>query len=700
MVSPHGTAGTTELYVGRSERRLNGDQFLLGRGSFVADHDLAGMLHAAVLRSPHAHARIRRVDVARSLASPGVRLVLTGRQALELAGPIPQAMDPAGLGGHTADVRCLAADEVRYFGEAVAAVVATDERTAARALRLLEVEYEPLPAVLEVETALAPGAPKVYTSWADNVVVRRRLEHGEPERLLREAPRRLEGAIAIQRSATTPIEGRGYLATWDQLGERLTLIGTTQQPHPERLLLARALGIDEERIRVIAPNLGGAFGAKMRGQPEALLVAVLSRLAGAPVRWLESREEAFLLGAREQSQHFEVGFDDEGTLLALRVEMLTDVGALGAAPGWGMSFVSALTFPTGYRLQHLLVELTAVATNKPPWLAARGFGKEATNLVMERALDLVARDLGLDPAEVRRRNLLRKIELPYRTATGLNLDSGDYPGGLDAALDALDYEAARRERDDLRAGGGAAGIGIAFELTPESADIPGTTTSGFDTSTVRVGPSGSITVLTGVTTPGGGSDTAIVQVVADRLGVAPEAITLVQGDTDRCPYGFGHSSARATLVGGSSAALAADDVRAKLAIVAARMLEPSVRRRRRPCRRRQQRAGHRRRGSCVHPSLRGRRANRAAARVDEVLSPREHRSHTRCLRPDPALSDLLVRRTRDPRRARPRDRDRARDPTCGRTRLRDDRQSRARHRADGRSRGDGHGHRSFRTARL
>ena len=559
--------------IGRSQRRLNGDRFLTGRGAFFDDLDVPGTLHAAILRSPHAHARIRGVDASEALAALGVRAVLTGTDAAGLCGPIPQAMRPSDVGGGTAEVRCLAVDEALYEGHAVAAVAADSHVDAQRALSLIGVEYEVLPAVLDAASALAPGCPTAYLDWPDNVVMRRHIQNGNPDAAFATAAHVVEDSIEIQRSTTVPIEPRGYLASWDRFQESLTLTGTTQQPHLERMLLAAALGIAEERVRVVAPNLGGAFGAKMRGQPEALVVALLSRLAGAPVKWLEDRAESFLQGAREQSHRFSVACDASGVVRALRVEGVADVGIVGAAPGWGMSFLTSLTFPTGYRMRDVEVRMTAVATNKPPWIAARGFGKEASNLVMERAMDLVARRLGLDPAEVRRRNLVGNSEFPYRTATGLNLDSGDYGGALERVLAAVDYRAARSEQAAARAAGRLFGVGLAFELTPEAADIPGTVTSGFDTTTVRVSPSGAVSVLTGVTSPGGGSDTAIVQVVGQRLGVAPEAITLVQGDTDRCPFGFGNSSARATLLGASSAALAAEDVRAKLAGVASAMLD-------------------------------------------------------------------------------------------------------------------------------
>lgn len=558
--------------VGTSVPRLHGDRFLTGRGGYFDDRPAAGTLHAVMVRSPHAHALIRAFDTSRAQAEGGVRAVLTGADAARLAGPIPLAMDPRSMGGAHAEVRCLAAGEVVYEGQAVAAIAAVSRLDALRAAELVAVDYEPLPAVLSAEAALRADGPTAYSTWPDNIVMRRSFRHGDPDAAFARADGVIDDVIEVQRTATTPIETRGYEAEWDGFGESLTLVGTTQNPHPERLLLASALGIPEERIRVIAPNLGGAFGAKMRGQPESLVVALLARLAGAPVRWVEDRSESFLQGARQQVHRFRAAYDFEGRVLAVADDAVADVGIVGASPGWGMSFLTGLTFPTGYAIQDVDVTMTAVATNKPPWLAARGFGKEASNLVMERVMDLVARRLGLDSVEVRRRNLVPPAALPYRTATGLNLDSGDYAGAVERAFEAVGGAEARAERDTLRSAGRLAGLGLAFELTPEAADIPGTITGGFDTSTVRVSPSGAVTVLTGVTSPGGGSDTAIVQVVADRLGIEPEAVTLVQGDTDRCPFGFGNSSGRATLVGASSAALAAGDVREKLAAVAAALL--------------------------------------------------------------------------------------------------------------------------------
>jgi carbon-monoxide dehydrogenase large subunit len=311
----------------------------------------------------------------------------------------------------------------------------------------------------------------------------------------------------------------------------------------------------------------------MHGHPEEPLTCVFARLTRRPVKWIEDRRETLLIGGREHLHRFTVGFTSDGTITAFRDHFTANVGALGAAPGWGMGFLTALSFPTGYKIPNTDVVVSIATTNKAPWNASRGYGKEATNLVMERVLDLVAARLELDPAEVRRRNFVGRDEFPYRTNSGLNIDSGDYHALLDKALELIGYDEFRRRQQTARGEGRYLGVGLAFELTPEAADIPGTLVGGFDTSTVRMDPSGQVTVLTGVTSPGSGNDTGIAQVVADELGVLLNDVTVVQGDTEICPYGFGNYSGRSMVVGGNSALLAAADVREKVVKVAAFMLE-------------------------------------------------------------------------------------------------------------------------------
>jgi carbon-monoxide dehydrogenase large subunit len=562
----------TSGYVGARARKLGGARFLTGRAQFLDDLRLPGLAHLAILRSSAAHARLRGVDVRPAEQAAGVLMVLTGEDAAQMSRPIPQMIDAAQFGGRAADVRCLAVDKVVYAGEPIAAVAAETRADAEAAVALIDVEYERLPAVRSAAEALAPEAPLVYESWGDNVLIRGGFSEGDVEGAFAAADHVLEQVVQIQRYTSAPLETRGYIADWSERDDFLTLYGTCQKPHPLRWTLSQALDLPESKIRVVVPELGGAFGLKIHSHPEEKLVCLLSRCLGRPVRWVEDRRECFLVSGRGQEHSFAVAFDDNGAIRAFRDEITADVGALGVASGWAMVHVAAITFPSGYRIPSCEVGYTAVVTNKPYWSACRGFGKEATNLVMERAVDLVARRLGRDPAEIRRRNLIGRGEFPFRTASGLNIDSGDYAAALDQALELVDYPAARAEQVRRREEGRYLGVGLAFELTPEAAALTGTLSAGYDSTTVRMDPSGTVTVLTGVTSLGGGNDTGIAQLVADELGVPLEGVTVVQGDTTLCPYGLGTSTGRALVVGGGAAVLAARDVRLKLARVAAALL--------------------------------------------------------------------------------------------------------------------------------
>lgn len=569
-------AGKAGPAIGSSVRKEDGATLLQGRGRFLDDYTLPGTRHAVVVRSEVAHARIVRVDVREAEASPGVALVLTGESAAAHAGPIPHFIDPVARGGRHADVRCLAVGKVVYAGQPVAAVVAGTRREAEAAAELVRVEYEPLPHVLDGEESLAPDAPRLYEEWPDNVILHNHYGTGDVDAALASADLVISDTIRIARSTTAPIEPRGYLASWDRLDETLTVYGSLQNPHQLRWMISRSLGLDETAIHVITARVGGSFGLKMQGHPEETLICLLSKLTGAPVKWVEDRREAFMAGAREQVHRFTVGAMRDGRIVALRDHIVANAGAVSAQAGWAMPNMSATTLGSGYTVPNVQAELHVVVTNKPPLNAARGFGKDAAHFVMERVVDLVARGLGADPAEVRRTNFIPVGAFPYRTATGLNIDSGDFPGLLDKALVALDYDALRKRQAGLRESGRHLGVGLAFELTPESADGPGSFVSGFDVSTVRMTMTGRVTVYTGVTTPGGGNDTGIAQIVSDELGVPLSWITVVQGDTERCPGGFGNFSGRGMVTGGGSAALAARDVRAKIATVGARMLAVPV----------------------------------------------------------------------------------------------------------------------------
>jgi carbon-monoxide dehydrogenase large subunit len=547
-------------------------EVVTARVTYFADVNVPHTTHLALVRSRHPHARILSVDSGAAQRMPGVVRVVT---AADLAGigPIPHNVDPAGVGGQHADVPVLPADTVLYAGQPVAAVVAETVGDALAAAAAVHVEYEPLPVVLDPAEALAECAPVLVPGWRDNVIASGEFVDGDPDAALASATHVIEGEVRIQRATSAPIETRGYLASWDTRSERLTLWATAQNPHQLRWEIATALGLAEHRIRVIAPRPGGSFGLKMHGYPEEILVCALSRMLGRPVRWVEDRAGCMRVGAREHTASYRAGFDADGHVRGLQVSVTGNLGAPAALPGWGQTFVGSATLPNGYRVADSRIRWQAVATNKAPWNGARGYGKEIASLAMEHLMDRVADVTALDPAEVRRRNFVRRDEFPFDTATGLRLDSGDYHGLLERALDAAGYEAQRVAQQQARADGRLVGIGLGFEVVPESVDLPGSLVSGADTSTVRMDPSGHVTVLTGVTSPGGGSDRGIARLVGIELGVDPAEITVVQGDTDLCPYGFGNLSSRSLVAGGGAAVLAARDIAEKLRTVAAATLE-------------------------------------------------------------------------------------------------------------------------------
>lgn len=560
-------------YIGAPLRKINGDLFVSGGAIYVGDVMLPGMHYVAILRSPHANARIVAIDTSAATSAPGVIKVVTGAEIKAHCNPIPHWVNPLFLGGKTVEVYPLAIERVSYVGQPVAAVVAAGPNDAEAALELIKVEYEARPAVIDAIAALQPDAPKVYEEWDDNLILKLPFAGGDVDGAFAQADHSITETFSIHRYNVSPIEPRGYVAHFNKYTSQMTLYGSVQNPHPLRTVLAEALGMPENQLRIIAPHVGGAFGSKMHGHPEEPLLCILAKLTGVPVKWIESRREHMLIGGRQQTHRFEAAFNSDGQVLAVRDDVIADVGALGALVGWPMAYLTGLTFPCGYDMQNLDVRVSVVATNKAPWNASRGYGKEATNLVMERIMDLVAQKLGMDPAEVRKKNFVQPDQFPYTTVSGLILDSGRYEAALTQALDLIGYEQLRAEQARLRSEGRYIGIGMAYELTPEGGALPATLVAGYDTTTVRVDPSGKLTVLTGVTTPGGSNETGIAQIVADELGVDIGEIRVAQGDTDVSPYGFGNYSGRSMLVGGASAKLAAVEIRQKMAKLAGAMLE-------------------------------------------------------------------------------------------------------------------------------
>jgi carbon-monoxide dehydrogenase large subunit len=567
-----GTEENVEKHVGSSEPKRDGDRYVTGRARFVADRDVPNGLHMGVVRSTHAHANIVSIDTSEIETDPAVERVLTGEDTAELMEPIPHFVDPAVYGGKHPPVPALAIDKVRYTGQPVAVVLATSKYEAREARDRVDVEYDPLDVVLNAEEAMESNSPVVVDGWDDNMLFEEEFSGGDPEAAFEEADNTLSERIEIHRYTTQPIELRAYIAEYDEGDEHLTLYGTAQNPHPLRSVVAGALKLRENQVEIEVPNLGGGFGMKMHSHPESSLVSLLSKLSKKRVKWVEDRSDQLLVGGREQTHDIEVAFDDDGDIVGFNDALTCNIGAPYPTPGWGMVYTALLTLPTVYDIDHGNLSARAIVTNKGPWNATRGFGKPGANAAVERTIELIADELDMDPTAVRRKNLITSDQFPYKNIPGLNYDSGDYETVMDKTLDLADYEAFRERQAEAREEDRYIGIGMAFEMTPEGATLPGVLVGAHDTARLTVDPSGSVTVFTGVTDPGSGNSTAISQIVADELGLDPEDVRVVQGDTDACPYGFGNYAGRSTISGGGAAKMASEDVAGQLRETAAALI--------------------------------------------------------------------------------------------------------------------------------
>jgi carbon-monoxide dehydrogenase large subunit len=562
-------------YVGKPVPGNLDALLVAGKGQYTGDVSLPGMGFMAVLRSPFAHARIVNIDAAAARQLPGVRLVVTGKDILEHTAPIPFTSDPRASGGNGADIYCLAIDRVRHVGEPVAAVVADDRYIAAEALDLIQVEYDELPPVVDMKQALELDSPLLYPEWKTNRMLHVHFQGGNVQEAFARAAYTLSGAVRIRRHTGSPMEPRACVAAFDPIQGMLTLWSSTQTPHILRVSLAQTLRMSEQELRVIQPHVGGGFGLKIAPHREEPLICLLACLTGKPVKWVEERLEHLQTAGhgRDQLHHYEVAFEKDGTVVGFKDRIICDNGVCSTLAGWGMAVVTAFSLPGPYKVSHCDIDLSIVVTNKGSLHAYRGYGKESSSFVMNRVMDAVARKLGMDRAEVRRKNFIRPDEFPYLQITGMQADSGNYAGVLDLALEKAGYANFREEQERARAQGRYLGLGIGFELTPEGGCFPGSLFAAYDSATVRMSPSGTETVLSGVTSPGSGNETGIAQIVADRLGVVLENVKVIQGDTLLCPFGLGNWSSRSIIIGGSAAHLAAGDLREKLLTVAGNMLE-------------------------------------------------------------------------------------------------------------------------------
>ncbi|MDX6565852.1 MAG: aerobic carbon-monoxide dehydrogenase large subunit [Gaiellales bacterium] len=547
-------------------------------GSYVDDLDERGCLHAAIVRAAVPHARLGAIDATRALALPGVVGVFD-QAALDAmgAGRIRVGWVVSGQRGAENDI--LARDRLRYVGEPVAVVLARDRYVAEDAVDLVVVEREPLAAVTGVEEALADGAPLLHPAWGDNVLARHHVGEGDPAGRFAEASHVVGERFVLGRAAAMPMETRGALVHVHRLTGQLDVHASVQSPHHVRGQLAEALGCAESHVRVVAPDVGGSFGAKDHLAPEIAAIALLARETGCDVKWIEDRHEHLVAcpHSREQLCDVEVAADDDGRILALRGRILFDAGAYSGAHGIGTAIYSASIMPGPYAISDYELDVIGVVTNKAPSAAYRGYGGPEATFVREGLVDRLARRLGLDPAEVRRRNLISRSAFPYRNAAGLVYDEADHGQVLERALQLAGYEARPSRADD----GNAVGLGIACVVQPggfgpsRAAADAGMLYGGFETATVRMDATGHAVLLTGMSSQGQGIDTALAQVCAAELGLDPEHdVTVIAGDTAATPYSpVGAIASRGAAVGGGAVKRAAAELAARLAQTAALLLE-------------------------------------------------------------------------------------------------------------------------------
>jgi carbon-monoxide dehydrogenase large subunit len=567
-------------YFGAAVRRCEDPRFLRGEGRFVDDVTLPGMLHAAFLRSPHAHARLRSIDATRARGKPGVAAVFTHADLARWMKPLPVfGATPPGLAAAVRfDVRqaaqwALCKDVARHVGEIVAMVVADSRARAEDAAELIDVTWEPLPVVADMIAAGEPGAPLVHPEWSTNVAVGFTHGIGDAERALAAADVVVEETFRIQRYVGMPLETRGVVAQWDRRDGALTTWNSTQVSHFVQQGLVTALELPPHKIRVIAPDLGGGFGTKASGYPEDVLVPLAARALNRPVKWVEDRREHMMAAAhaRHQTHTIRIGARRDGTIVGLADRIWLDLGAYNV---WGIvlpyNTVAHLIGP--YRIRDMKVDVKGVVTNKTPNAPYRGAGRPETVFAMDRAVDCLARRLGMDPADIRRKNYIRPDELPwdfgmpYRDGNPLVYDSGDFPAALESALETAGYAAFRREQASLRARGVWRGMGI-------SGYVEGTAIGPFEGAHVKLDLTGRVQVATGAVNSGQGHETAFAQVAADVLGVPLDWVTVTGGDTAAVPFGVGTFASRSGVTAGNSIADATRAVRARLVAAAAKLLE-------------------------------------------------------------------------------------------------------------------------------
>ena len=554
--------------VGAKVKRREDPSLMRGLGVYVDDVKLDDMLHAAILRSPHAHARIKNIETAAARTLAGVVAVFTGADLKDQIGTIPTTADNPTL--RIPKHHVLAVDKVCYVGEGVAVVVAENRYIARDALDLIEVDYEPLPVVINAERALTVGSPVIHSEWPDNLAFSWQQEQGDVAAAFKRADKIVKQRLVHQRMAPVAMEPRGVLARYLADSKELTVWSSTQIPHLLKTHLAQMLKLPETQVRVIAPEVGGGFGSKLNVYAEEALLGSLAVKLSRPVKWIEERRENFhaTIHGRGQMGEVAAAVKKDGTILGLRYNVVADIGAYHQLFTPAIPPFTGLMLSGCYKIPAIRIEARAAFTNKMSTDAYRGAGRPEATYTIERMLDRIAQELRLDPVKLRQKNFPKPVEFPFKTATGLAYDSGNYQLALTKALKLAGYEKLRREQKRLRGRGRYLGIGVSTYV-----EICAMGPGFWEYGKVEVVADGKVNVYSGASPHGQGQKTSFAQIVADQLGVELDDINVIHGDTASVAKGIGTFGSRATAVGGIAVYHAAEKVKEKARQLASHILE-------------------------------------------------------------------------------------------------------------------------------
>ena len=567
---------------GSAIKRREDPRLITGAATYVDDVKLPGLIYAAILRSPYAHARITAVNVSEARKAPGVIAVYTGADIKDRVAPVPCAWNPPNCDLKVPAHPLLAFEKVRYVGDGVAMVVA-DSRAAARdAIDLIDVDYDTLDGGVDPEKMAQAGAPQLHDSVPGNIAFTWVVAGGDAERAFQSAEVTVQQRIVQQRLLPTAMEPRAAVASYNKGSGQLTLWATSQNPHIHRFLCSVMLKLPEHRIRVITPEVGGGFGSKIPAYPDEALVSLAAMDLGRPVKWTEDRSENYkvTIHGRDHVQYVELCGNRDGIITGLRTKVYAGMGAYASTAGPGIpTILHGLIYPGAYGVPNVHGTIYGVYTSSAPVDAYRGAGRPEASYLLERMVDIFARKIGMDPVEVRRKNFIPPEKFPFTTSTGLTYDSGNYEPALDRALQMLDYKAFRRQQEEARKQGRFLGVGVVSYIEicglgpSQVAGAVGFGGGLYDSAVVRVYPTGVVRVYIGASPHGQGEETTFAQIVADEFGYPVENIEIVHGDTETTPQGWGTYGSRSTAVCGSAVKVAALRVKEKAKKIAAHLME-------------------------------------------------------------------------------------------------------------------------------